>query len=144
MATSRTPRIGEAPASVMPRTREGALRDGGRDVRDLPGDDLLLALVARRDIGLRHLRADLPEPDSVLGEAEDGVAAALEGPVLHGLHGQEDGLVDALRRARQDVGPEIGLVGVDADPPDVLLLGGVERPEAAPARDLELDRGPPP
>ena len=34
---------------------------------------------------------------------------------------------------------EVGLVGVDADAPDALLLRGVERAEPAASRDLEDD-----
>src|SRR5207249_7627423 len=65
----------------------GFLGDGRRDIRDLAPDDLLLDLLHRGHVGLRHLRADLPEPDAVLGQAEDGVAAATELAVLHVLHG---------------------------------------------------------
>ena len=54
---------------------------------------------------------------------------------------EEHGLVDALERARHHVRAEERLVGVDADPPDLLLLRRVERAEAAAARDLEDDAG---
>ena len=49
--------------------------------------------------------------------------------------------VDLLQRARQDARAEVGLVGVDADAPDVLLLRRVEGAEAAAAGDLEDDVG---
>src|SRR5439155_12434 len=44
-----------------------------------------------------------------------------------------------LGRARQDVLPEEALVGVDADAPDVLLLGGAQPAETARTSGLELD-----
>ena len=57
--------------------------------------------------------------------------------VLDRLDRQEDGRVDALLRAREDVRAEERLVGVDADPPALALTGRVERAEAAAAGDLE-------
>src|SRR5881398_195922 len=103
----------------------GALRNSRGDVPDLAGDDLLPDLVDRGHVLLRHVGADLAEADAVLRQAEDRVPAAAELAVLHVLDREEDGLVDPLRGARQDVRPEVRLVGVDADPPDVLLLRGV-------------------
>src|SRR5205085_11146565 len=50
-----------------------------------------------------------------------------------------DANVHALDTARQDVRAEVGLVAVDADSPDLLLLGGVERADPAQARDVEDD-----
>ena len=105
----------------------------------LPGDDLLLDLL--------HLRLDRPRApsartsraDAVLLEPVDGVLAALEVAVLRVLDREVDRRVDALQRRGEDVRAEEALVGVDADAPDVLRLRGVERAEAAAARDLEDD-----
>ncbi len=102
-----------------------------------PVGDLLLDLLRRLDVRRVRVRAERAEPDSVLIEAEDRVAATLEGAVLSGLRRQEDGAVDALQRTRQHVRAEERLVGVDADAPDLLLLRREERAEAAAARDLE-------
>ena len=87
----------------------------------------------------RHLRADLAEADAVVLEAEDGVRPAGELAVQHLLDRRVDRGVDALHRARQHLRAEIRLVGVDADPPHVALLRGVEHAEPAAARDLEDD-----
>ena len=92
-----------------------------------------------RDVGLVGLRADLAETDTVLVEAEDAVAAALERPFCERLDRQEDRRVDALQGARQDVRAEERLVCVDTDPPHLLLTGRIERTETAPAGDLEDD-----
>ncbi len=62
-----------------------------------------------------------------------------ERAVLDRPDGQEHGAVDALERARQDVRAEEGLVAVDADPPDALVLRRRERAEAASSGDLEDD-----
>src|SRR6201991_2338814 len=65
--------------------------------------------------------------------------AALEAAVLRrldrGLHRD----VDLLLGRGHDVRAQVGLVGVDADALDALLLGRVERAEAALARHLEDD-----
>ena len=45
--------------------------------------------------------------------------------------------VDPLHGAREDVRAEEGLVGIDADAPDALLLRRVKRAQAAAARNLE-------
>ena len=47
--------------------------------------------------------------------------------------------VDSLHGARQHVPAEERLVLVDADAPDLRLLGGVERAETAVPGDRELD-----
>ena len=88
----------------------------------------------------RRLLADRPEADAVLLQPEDRVAPALRSR-RDRLDRGEDGGVHLLLRARQDVGAEEGLVGVDADPPHLLLAGRVERPEPAAARNLEDDAG---
>src|SRR5581483_3578269 len=92
--------------------------------------------VQRRDLAPRHLRTDPAEADATLLQAVDGVAAA-EPALRDRLDREEHRPVDLLRRARQDVRAEEGLVGVDPDPPDLLLARGLERTEAASARDLE-------
>src|SRR5918912_1274396 len=113
--------------------------DRRRDVLDLPGGDLLLDLLHLLDEGGRDLLRDLADPDAAVLDAERRVAAALERARLHLLDRRVDGHVDLLQRARQDVAAEVGLVGVDADPPEPLLLRRVERPGPPTAGDLELD-----
>src|SRR6266511_518909 len=108
----------------------------GRNVSYFPGDDVGADLVDRGDLRLRHLRADLADADAVLLQAEDQVAA-LEVPVDDALDRQEDRGVDPLDRTGQDVRAEEGLVGVDTDSPDSLLLRSIERTEAAAAGNLE-------
>ena len=93
--------------------------------------DLRLVLGARR--------ADLAEARAVVGDLERRVGAARELAVLDLLDRVEHRDVDLLDRRGQDVGAEVGLVGVDADALHALLLGRVERAEAALARDLEDD-----
>src|SRR3954454_5028093 len=130
---------------VMPRSSSAASirslgaalphRVGRRDlaVLDLVLDrlDLVGVLLARR--------ADLADADAVVVEVGDDVGAALVAVVLDGLDRVEDRDVDLLQRARDDLRAEVGLVGVDPDRLDALLLGGVDRAEAAGARDLEDD-----
>src|SRR5919199_206230 len=113
--------------------------DRRRDVLDLPGGDLLMDLLHLLDEGGRDLLRDLADPDAAVLDAERRVAAALERARLHLLDRRVDGHVDLLQRARQDVAAEVRLVGVDADPPDLLLLRRVQGPEAAAAGDLEHD-----
>src|SRR5919109_472076 len=79
------------------------LAHDGRDAADLAARDLGADLVDGGHVGMRHLRADLPEADAVVLQAEDRVAAAAELPFDDILDRQEHGLVDVLRRARQDV-----------------------------------------
>src|SRR3954452_4868504 len=110
-----------------------------RDVRDLAADDLRLDLLRLRLAALRRLRRELAESDSLLLQTVDRVLAALEVAVLRVLDREVDRFVDALQRRGEDVGAEEALVGIDADAPDALLLGCVERAEPAPARDLEDD-----
>src|SRR5215208_5115273 len=109
-------------------------RDG-----DVPARDLLRDPVELLAVLLRNLRADRPEADALLREAERDVATTLPRPVLHALDHAEDAFVDLLLRARQHVRTEERLVRVDADPPHVLLARGVERAEPAAAGDLEHD-----
>src|SRR5918994_4366129 len=108
---------------------------------DLPVDDLLLLLLDLVDQALVDVRADLAQAHPVLGEAEDGDAAADRLAVDELLDRLEDGLVDPLQSAREDVVAQERLVGVDADAPDALLLRRVQRAEAAAAGNLEDDVG---
>src|SRR6185503_15490674 len=100
--------------------------------RRLAVDDLRLLLVDQVEVLLVGvLRADLAEPDTVLLEAVDGDASALEAVRGGLLDRVEHGHVDLLLRRRQDVVAEERLIGVDADAPEALLLRRVERAEAA-------------
>src|SRR5215210_931027 len=134
----RSSRAGAAPDIGSVRTGAPGLLDLGRDVGDLARLDLLHDLVDLLLV-LRALRGDLAEAHTAGLDVEHGVRAALEGAVLDRLDRVEDGHVDLLQRARDDVVPEVALVGVDADAHDALLLGRVERAEAALAGDLEDD-----
>src|SRR6185503_15307590 len=133
--------------SAPPRGAQGrcaraappASAQGLRDPGDLAVGDLALDLLGRRHVVGVRLRAERAEADAVLVEAEDRVPAARERPVLHRLDRQEDGAVDALERARQDVRAEERLVTVDPDRPDALVLRPGDRSEAATAGDLEDD-----
>src|SRR4051812_7965997 len=106
--------------------------------RDLAALDLVLDLLELIGVLLPG-RADLADADPVVLEVGDRVGAALERAVLHRLDGVEDRHVDLLERARQHLRAEVGLVRVDADALDALLLRGVERPESALAGDVEDD-----
>ena len=107
--------------------------------RDPPRRDLLPDLPHFREVRRRHFGADLAEPDAVVLQVEDRVPAARERACEHLLDRVVHGRVDALQRARQHLRAEVRLVGVDADPPHVLLLRSVEHAEAAAARHLEDD-----
>ncbi len=89
------------------------------------------------DFGTFLLIVPMPEPPC--GDAEDEVRAALVLARERPLDRLVDALVDLLDRARQHLRAEVQLVAVDADPPDVGLLGRVEDAEAAAAGDLEHD-----
>src|SRR6185312_11603198 len=80
-----------------------------RDV-ELRIQDLLLVLLDGVEDVLRHFRAHLAERDTVLGEAERRHAATGEGAVLDRFDRLEDGHVDALHGAGEDVIPEERLV----------------------------------
>src|SRR5215212_1763718 len=134
----RSSRAGAAADIGSVGTGAPALLDLGRDVGDLAVLDLLHHLVDLLLV-LRALRGDLAEADAAGLDVEHRVRAALEGAVLDRLDRVEDGHVDLLEGARDDVRAEVALVGVDADTHHVLLLGGVERAEAALAGDLEDD-----
>src|SRR5712691_6008172 len=119
----------------------GGLFHRGRDVRELPADDLRPDLVHCGHLRLRDARIDLAETDAVVLQTVDGVAA-VERDVDDGLDRLEHRHVDMLRRAGQNVlRIDVGLVGIDADRPDVLLSGGLDHAEPAAARDLEHDAG---
>src|SRR4051794_24030110 len=134
----RSSRAGAAPDIGSVATGAPALLDLGRDVGDLARLDLLHDLV-HLVLVLGALRGDLAQADAAGLDVEHLVRAALEGAVLGGLDRVVDGHVDLLQGAREDLRTEVALVGVDADALDALLLGGVERAEAALAGDLEDD-----
>src|SRR5919202_3556241 len=117
------------------------LEDGRRlelALHDLRPERVDLPHHRRPDAPLQ-LRADLAERDAVVLQVEDEVRAALELVVLRVQDGVVDPDVHPLYRAREDVGAEVGLVLVDADPPDPGFLRGVERAVAARTRDGEDD-----
>src|SRR5215212_3594240 len=138
LVIARSSRAGAAPDIGSVGTGAPGLLDLGRDVGDLARLDLLHDLVDLLLV-LRAVRGDLAEADAAGLDVEHRVGAALEGAVLDRLDRVEDGHVDLLQGARDDVLAEIALVGVDADALHVLLLGRVERAEAALAGDLEDD-----
>src|SRR4051794_32076169 len=113
-----------------------SLLDLGRDVGELAAGDLLLDLLDLVGV-LLALRRDLAEAHAAGLDVEDRVLAALERAVLRLLDGVVHGDVDLLDGAREHLRAEVGLVGVDADALDALLLRRVQRAEAALAGDLE-------
>src|SRR5918912_1730259 len=106
---------------------------------DLARDDLALQRVHLGDVRLRHLLADLAEPEAAVLERERHVRPALELAVLRCADDADHPQVDPLHRAREDVRPEVRLVDVHADAPDLLLLRRLQRAEPARAGDVEDD-----
>src|SRR3954470_10492779 len=102
-------------------------------------DDLLAHGVHAVDQRLRHLRADLAHADTVVLQIEEDVAPPGELAGADVADGVVDADIHALDAAREDVRPEEGLVAVDADPPDLLLLRRVERADPAQACNVEDD-----
>src|SRR5215211_8857574 len=131
------------PARGGARSRSHRLRLGnaGRDLADLAVGDLAADLLHRVEIARRDPLADRPEADALFSEAEDRIPAAAPRAVLDRLDRREDGGVDLLLGAREDVRPQERLVRVHADSPHLLLAGRVERAEAAAARNLEHHTG---
>src|SRR5581483_9282852 len=132
-----SPETGPGTGRIPSPSRSSTLQRRRR--LDLAGDDLGLQRVDPRDVGLRHLRADLAEGDAAVLQVERQVDATDQRAVLRRLDGQVDALVDAFHRARQDVRTEVGLVDVDAVAPDPLLLRRLERPQPARPGDREDD-----
>src|SRR3954452_853883 len=110
------------------------------DAGDLSVGDLLLDLVELALV-LGALGVELAVARGPGLDVEQGVGAALERACLDGLGGVEHGDVDLLQRRSQDLRAEVGLVGVDADALNALLLRGVERADTAAPGDLEDDLG---
>src|SRR5689334_10199200 len=104
---------------------------------DLAGDDLRLLGVHRGDERGRHLLADLADVLALALQVEDEVVTRAELALSGELVERADGRVDALHARRQDVRAEVGLVGVDADAPDLGRLRSLQGAEAAAAGDLE-------
>src|SRR3954447_21883962 len=120
----RSSRAGTSPAIGR------RLLDGVGDVGQLAGGDLVLdpvhlGLVLRADGG------DLADPGAVVLDLERRVRAARERAALDVLDRVEHGDVDLLDRRGQHLIADVGLIGVDADALDALLLGRVEHAEAA-------------
>src|SRR5215207_8721632 len=133
-----TPFSSRASGVLCSVVRVATLLDLGGDVRDLARLDLLLDLVDLGDV-LLALGVDLAVADAARLHVEDGVRAGLERAVLDLLDRREHGLVDLLEGRGHDVVAQEALVGVHADALHALLLGRVQRAEAAAARDLEDD-----
>src|SRR5215213_4469527 len=106
----RSSRAGAAPDIGSVGTGAPGLLDLGRDVGDLARLDLLHDLVDLLLV-LRALRGDLAEADAAGLDVEHGVRAALERAVLDRLDRVEDGHVDLLQGARDDVRAEAALAG---------------------------------
>ena len=103
------------------RGRSGRLQRGGR--LDLPSMICCFsAFISSIDL-LRHLRLILPRATPSFARLKIASSPPLNVAVLDRLDRVEDRVVDALDRAGQDVRAEVGLVAVDADAPDALLLG---------------------
>src|SRR6266540_3011107 len=134
-----TPEARSTSARSSPHSRK-PLRHLGRNVLDLPADDVRADLVHRRDLGLGNLGADLADADAVVLQAEDDVAA-FELSVDDALDREEHRGIDALHRTRQDVRAQERLVGVHPDSPDALLLRRVEGAEPTTAGNLEDHAG---
>ena len=97
---------------------EGLRRD------DLPGGDLAPEMRGHRgDLGLRHLRADLAEADAALLQAVDGIPAVEAARPATDLTARNTARSTFFVALVKDVRAEKRLVGVDADPPDVLRPG---------------------
>src|SRR5437016_3004002 len=86
---------------------------------------------------MRHFRADLSEAYATVAKVEDGVLARPERSLLQRADEIVDRDVEPLDYAGQDLRAKVGLVDVDADAPDALLLGRLERSEPARSRDRE-------
>src|SRR5262249_47020323 len=110
---------------------------------DLSGDDLLPQdRDLREDLPLqlaRQTRAELAQGDALVLQVVDDVRSAFELAGLRVLDCEEDAVVDALHRARQDVRAQERLILVDADREEAVILRRVERAEAAQTGDAEDD-----
>src|SRR5437667_6069344 len=127
---------GKGPSGFRPRGR--ALSDRVRD-RNRPGDNLSPDPLDLGDKRARHFWADRAEADAAVSKGKAGGAAGLEGPAHKLLNRVEDGHVQPLHRARQDVPSEAGLVDINSDPPDSILSCRLEYSKPAGAGDLEHD-----
>src|SRR6185312_15829758 len=117
-------------------------RSAARNV-DVAGADLLRDVVELLDQGcaVGRFGAHLPVADAAVRDVVERLAPAFERVLRHGLDRVEDRDVDLLRRARQDVWSEEGLVIVDADAPDMPLLRCLQRAEPTAARSREHGLG---
>ncbi len=80
-----------------------------------------------------------PSPTAPCRSPRETVRPPLEPSGLRRPDRVEDRGVEALERARQHVRAEVGLVGVDPDPEDALLLRCLEHAEPTRPGDLEDD-----
>src|SRR6476659_6556299 len=108
------------------------------DVADPAVIDLLLDLGDLARVFLSR-GVELAVADTAGLHRVGDVGAALVLAALDALDRVLHRHVDLLERAGEHLRAEVGLVGVDADALDALLLGGVEDAEAALAGDLEDD-----
>src|SRR5262245_54842844 len=100
---------GKGPSGLRPRRR--ALSDRVRD-RDRPSDNLGPDPLGLGDKRAGHFWADRTEADAAVSKGKAGGAAGLEGPAHKLLDRVEDGHVQPLHRAGQDVPSEAGLVDI--------------------------------
>src|SRR5690349_7554642 len=125
------------PAGCVSPVKRALLDHAGRN--DLSGLDQCLHDCQLGEDRLRHAARRRGDVDAALLEAEDAVLAAVVLARLEVADRQVDGLVDLLDGRGEDLRADGLLVVVDADAPDLLLAGRVERAEAAAAGDLEHD-----
>src|SRR4030095_4011361 len=100
--SSRTGRSSIRGDCTAARGAGQVLLHGRRDVRDLPGGDVVLGGLPFRDEAARPLGGELAAPAAARGDVEDDVLPAGEAPLLLVLDRLEDGVVDLLDRARED------------------------------------------
>src|SRR6185503_16527395 len=154
----RIPRISRTSSSLtevdaIARRREGEIGSPSRRARqclladrrrrlELAGDDLRLVLVHGVDPRLRHRRAALADPDTVVLPVQEDVRPTREVPLERILDRVLDTDIRLLESAREDVLRDAVLVGVDADPPLAERRCLLQRAVTAEAGDLEDHLGP--
>src|SRR5215468_907934 len=115
---------GKRPSGFRPRRR--GLSDRVRDL-DRPRDNLSPDPLDLSDKRARHFWADRSEANAAVSKGKAGRAAGLEGPAHKRLNRVEDGHLQPLHCASQDVPSEARLVDINPDPPDSMLSCRLER-----------------